>query len=256
MNRKVKLGLYVVFAIGMIWFAVLAVGQYQALEESSADAPSRLTDITEIETPVDAEAAEQRSKTRGKMVSYGLGAVTFTILFAILAGIDIASRIGDKAVDFVFNDDLKGVYDEDYDKAEQEWAKGNHIEAIDLLRAYLKKNPRQIHAQLRIAEIYEKEMLNFLASALEYEDVLTKPIPRKRWGWAAIHLCNLYTGKLNRVEDAITLLRKIATDYSETPAAEKARVRLEQLGYDVPAPAAPQAAEQDSSLPPGFGPKK
>ena len=257
MNQKIKLGLYIVFAIGMIWFAALAIGQYRTIQASEPSPVAGVSDVTEVHVPLDDEATNERSNARGSMIKYGLGCVVCAVLLAIVVGIDVSSYLGDRALDFVFNDDLKGVFDEQYDMAEQEWAKGNYLEAINILREYLNRKPNQIHAQLRIAEIYENDMMNFLASALEYEDLLTKPVPRKRWGWAAIHLCNLYTGRLDQVGKAIALLQKIAVEYHDTPAAEKARTRLEQLGYDVPAPASAHTANpQDASLPPGFGPKK
>src|SRR2546428_27628 len=99
-----------------------------------------------------------------------------------------------------------------------------------------------------------------LAAALEYEEVLKQKLPPERWGWAAVHLCNLYTSKLNQSEKAIILLQRIVTEYGETAAAEKARKRLSQLEeegvalppVEMPAESAPQA----SNLPPGFAPKK
>ena len=56
------------------------------------------------------------------------------------------------------------------------------------MREYLLKNPREQHVSLRIAEIYEKDLANPLAAALEYEEVLKQKLPAERWGWAAIHL--------------------------------------------------------------------
>ena len=109
--------------------------------------------------------------------------------------------------------------------AEHEWADGNHLEAIRLMRDYLKKYPREQHAALRIAEIYENDLHNYLAAALEYEEILTKKLPAERWGWSAIHLCNLYL-KLDQQEKAVALLRRIDAEYGETAAAEKACQRL------------------------------
>lgn len=172
----------------------------------------------------------------------------------------------------------------DYEKAEAEWANGKFLEAIQLLRDYLKKNPREMHAALRIAEIYEKDLKNYLASALEYEEVLKHRLPAERWGWAAIHLCNLYS-KLNQQDKTLALLHRIVNEYSRTAAAKKARTRLgivepeevqaptepavepvdetaeqtysieaqepEQETQEQPAP--PEAPK--SNLPPGFRPK-
>src|SRR6266540_2284702 len=93
------------------------------------------------------------------------------------------------------------------------WADGHHLEAIRLMREYLQKNPREQHVALRIAEIYEKDLQNYLAAALEYEEVLKHKLPPERWGWAAVHLCNLYTSKLNHSDKAIILLQRIVTEY-------------------------------------------
>src|SRR6266542_1900913 len=137
----------------------------------------------------------------------------------------------------VYNKEVEGVAHTDYDKAEEEWAKGNFLDAIQLLRDYLKVNPREQHVALRIAEIYEKDLQNFLATALEYEEVLKQKLPPERWGWAAVHLCNLYTSKLNQSDKAILLLQRIVTEYGEPAAADKARKRLTQLeeeGVELP----------------------
>jgi hypothetical protein len=60
---------------------------------------------------------------------------------------------------------------------------------------------------------------------LEYEEVLKKKLPAERWGWAAIHLCNLYT-RLGKSDNAKALLERLAKDYSKTTAARKARQKL------------------------------
>jgi hypothetical protein len=160
--------------------------------------------------------------------------------------------------------------DPDYDEAEAEWTNGNHLEAIRMMREYLKKNPREQHAALRIAEIYEKDLNNYLAAALEYEEVLTKKLAPERWGWAAIHLCNLYF-KLDKEDKAVALLKRIDTEYGQTAAAEKARKRLEQMNIPTSVDAAAaeavaaeeaaeasKAVEEDKGpkLPPGFTLKK
>jgi tetratricopeptide (TPR) repeat protein len=138
-----------------------------------------------------------------------------------------------------------------------------------MMRDYLNKNPREQHVALRIAEIYEKDLGNFLAAALEYEEILKHKLPGDRWGWAAIHLCNLYF-KLNNEQNAFALLRRLVKEYPETAAAAKARQRLEQVdaanyeefnsGSEPPAKAPPdkngQGPEPASNLPPGFRPKK
>jgi TolA-binding protein len=199
----------------------------------------------------------------GLVILSGLGLGT-------LAAYDISQFMGNRALKVIYNDNLEGMKDPDYDEAEAEWTNGNHLEAIRMMREYLKKNPREQHAALRIAEIYEKDLNNYLAAALEYEEVLTKKLAPERWGWAAIHLCNLYF-KLDKEDKAVALLKRIDTEYGQTAAAEKARKRLEQMNIPTSvdaaaaeavaaeeAAAASKAVEEDKGpkLPPGFTLKK
>ncbi len=109
---------------------------------------------------------------------------------------------------------------------------------------------------LRIAEIYEKDLNNPLAAALEYEEVLKKKLPADRWGWAAIHLSNLYTGKLNRTPQALDLLQRIVAQCGGSAPAKKARERLEALQVEHPELVdLPQAPEPPPEPPPPPGPK-
>jgi hypothetical protein len=62
--------------------------------------------------------------------------------------------------------------------------------------------------------------------------VLKHNLPRERWGWAAIHLCNLYL-KLGQPDKTMTLLRRVDAEYGETQAAEKARKRLALLESEL-----------------------
>jgi TolA-binding protein len=192
------------------------------------------------------------------------------VLLGLLIANDVSHFMSNRALTTLYNDEGKGQEkDPEYDEAEKVWANGNFLEAIGLLREYLKKNPREQHVAIRIAEIYEKDLGNYLAAALEYEEVLKHKLPPDRWGWAAIHLCNLYF-KLNQEEKGYALLRRLAKEHPETAAAEKARKRLQQVDGTVgeqiatesnvrvaPGKAPPKAEEAPASnLPPGFRPKK
>jgi tetratricopeptide (TPR) repeat protein len=187
------------------------------------------------------------------------------IALGALIAWDISNFMGSRALKVLYNDDGGGQKDPEYEEAEKIWANGQHLEAVRLMREYYNKNPREVHVALRIAEIYEKDLNNFLAAALEYEEVLTKKLPAERWGWAAIHLCNLYF-KLGQEMKGYALLQRIVKEYGNTQAAEKARKRLKEVDPNLlaeaepPTPAAPEAApepeEPKSNLPPGFRPKK
>src|SRR5208283_2955686 len=130
-----------------------------------------------------------------------------------------------QAVDFLLNDVGESPHDPEYERAEAEWANGKFLDAIQMMRDFLKKHPREIHAALRIAEIYEKDLNNPLAAALEYEEVLKHKLSSERWGWAAIHLCNLYS-RLGQQPKALALLRRIVEEYPRVAAAKKARAHL------------------------------
>ncbi len=235
------------------------------------------------------------SMARGAMMAY-LGLFIGTLIgLGLLITHDVTQFMGSQAVDYFFGDAADAIRDPEYDRAEAEWANGKYLDAIQLLRDFLKKNPREIHAALRIAEIYEKDLKNPLAAALEYEEVLKHKLPAERWGWAAVHLCNLYS-RLNKSDEALALLHRVADEYPKTAAAKKARARLglaepdhqptesevnaeaqpelnpnthviemeehppelEPRTGSAPRPAAPSAgsAPAKPNLPPGFRPKK
>ena len=53
------------------------------------------------------------------------------------------------------------------------YGKGEFMEAIGLLRSFLKENPKAVHAKIRIAEIYEKDLRNPVEAA--YLPILAPP---------------------------------------------------------------------------------
>jgi len=232
-------------------------------------------------TATAAPQSVQLASARGAMIGYLAGFVIVVIGLGVLIAIDVTHLIGEQAGNYLFFDVGDAMRDPDYEKAEAEWANAKFLDAVQLLRDYLKRNPREVHASLRIAEIYEKDLKNYLASALEYEEVLKQKLPAERWGWAAIHLCNLYS-KLNKQDQTRALLHRIVDEYPKTGAARKARARLgiaepeevemltepvvetpEEGAYEVamepevvePEPP-PEPEPPKSNLPPGFRPKK
>jgi TolA-binding protein len=209
-----------------------------------------------------AEIAGSSSRGYTRMVTYGLGLLLFAIGLAALIAYDISQFLARKAEESLFADDGAPI-DPEYEQAEELWKDGKYLDSLNAMRSYLKKHPREQFVALRIAEIYEENLNNPLAAALEYEEVLKKKLPAERWGWAAIHLANLYSGKLNQPDKSIALLHRIDAEYGQTTAAKKARERLSQIDPNfVPAnaPVVPVAAEVGdspaaSNLPPGFRPK-
>ena len=215
------------------------------------------------------EVVTARRSASTAWLGYFAGWVVVMLGLGLLVAYDVAQFMGSKVQKFIYDEDAAVERDPEYDDAERVWANGQHLEAIQLMRDFLKTRPHAQYAALRIAEIYEKDLGNFLAAALEYEEVLKKRLPPDRWSWAAIHLANLYSGKLNKPDKAEELLRRIIAEHPETAAAKKAR---ERLGEPEPVTVQPEATsaaavspEQSdetssatppaSNLPPGFRPK-
>jgi TolA-binding protein len=283
MNPKVKLVLYVVLLSCM---AVLGYGLYSTYHAPSNPAPPQgaatnltaagsnlagsnapaSTNLAVAATEGDEAIVVRKSSPRmGRMMGYGAGMFLCLVGLGLLIGNDLSRFLANRVDDFIFNDNLEGVKDPEYEEAERVWASGQHLDAIQLMRDYLKRHPREQYVALRIAEIYETDLHNYLAAALEYEEVLKKRLPAERWGWAAVHLANLYSGKLNKTEQATVLLRRIADEYGQTAAAKKARERLglpEPVAVVIPPTPEPEpepepkpAPAPPSNLPPGFRPK-
>ena len=241
-----------------------------AVAAAETNPPVEETSVAPVATAGGAAATKPAGKAPGGG-RIGLWTALFllsVIALGFMAARDVSEFMGSRALRTIYNDEGEGVKNPEYEEAEQVWANGRHLEAIGLMRDYLKKNPREQHVALRIAEIYEKDLGNYLAAALEYEEVLKHKLPPDRWGWGAIHLCNLYF-KLNQEQKGYELLRRIVKEYPQTPAAEKARKRLSQVDGAAPeqlatesnvrvAPAHEEPAESGppSNLPPGFRPKK
>ena len=188
------------------------------------------------------------------------GFVASLLGLAGLVGWEIARWFSRRTGDVLLSENAPSSTDAEYEAAEAEWANGNPLEAVRMMREYLDKNPSEQYAAIRIAEIYEKDLNNFVAASLELEEVLTKRLSREKWGWTAIHLSNLYSGKMNQPDKAIAWLERIIRDYPETAAAKKARVRLgvpeESAAPAVSADPEPESDAGDANLPKGFTSKK
>lgn len=222
MNVGFKIACYVALIAGACIFGYNGYKNYTQLMDNSPE--------TSRELPIDAPIIERTgdaiaTKGYSLVMGYGGGFFITLVILAFLLSHDVTNHLGNRVLTGLYNDEGEGIGDPEYELAEEEWANGNHLDAIRLMRDYLLKNPREQHVALRIAEIYEKDLNNNLAAALEYEEVLKQKLEPERWGWAAIHLCNLYF-RLNQPDKAVDLLRRIDAEYGKTVAADKARKRL------------------------------
>lgn len=224
-------------------------------------APSNAIPTTETSSPKPAVTA---APPLGLSAAITLAAV---VGLALLLAQDLSRFVAERIHQSLHDDEGKVMGNPEYEQAEQVWANGDYLEAIRLFREFLARNPRQVHVALRIAEIYEKDLSNNLAAALEYEEILKRKLDPERWGWAAIHLCNLYN-RIGQPAKAEALLRRIVDEYGETAAAAKARDRLATIESESQPQPAEQPAQPSISaatspgtdagpkLPPGFRPKK
>lgn len=262
MNPLLKIILYIVLLSGTCLTAFLG---YQESKKG-------FTANKQLETELNIAAGEEskgihsekidssssngeKSRSQAKMISLFMASTLLCLLSAFLFARDIAAAAAEKATNVIYNTDAGVLNSEEYERAEEACVSGNYLEAIDLMRAFYNKNKSEVYAARRIAEIYEKDLENYAAAAQEYEDLLKLPLPSKRWGWMAIHLCNLYTGKLNNSERAISLLQEIVINHTATPAGKKAKETLEKLGYEIEVLEDEDEGGSENSRPTGFAPK-
>lgn len=253
MKPWLKYTLYALLTALFLWALVGFIRNY-----------GQATSSTSVPT-LDGETASIRvnnKEAQSRMSIFGFTALLSGIGLALLLSRDITGWFAHRTTDFLYNDNADGMQNPDFERAEEAALQGNYMEAISMLRDFLKKNPREIYAQIRIAELYENELKNYLAAALEYEDLLQHKFNGDRWGWAAIHLANLYSGKLDKPDQALTWLRRIESEYPETGPAKKARERLGlpenggSLAGTPPPPPPEEPPPSSGGLPRGFTPKK
>ncbi len=234
----------------------LAVSESTNVASGAVSLATTNTAVTEA--PAVAPAPGKPANTPGaKSNAFGWlgGFVASTLVLAGFLAWEVAQWFSRRTGSIVFSEDAPAETDPEYDAAEAEWAKGNHLEAIALMREYLKSNPREQYVAIRIAEIYEKDLGNAVAATLELEEVLTQSLSREKWGWTAIHLANLYSGSMNQPTKAMALLERIIAEYPETGAAKKARVRL-GVSEGTAVPEEPPQDPENPNLPRGFSAKK
>jgi hypothetical protein len=242
MNRGTKPALYVIFSLLMVVCALLFLKAYRENTKAPEDKDA---DLTAIAVPETAQKQAPTVKGGNKLGILGAGFMAGAIGLGILAAYDISMYVASRSVKVLYSEDVVAPKDPEYEQAEAEWANGNYLESIRLLREYLVHKPNEVHALIRIAEIYETDLKNLLASALEYEIVLTHKLAPEKWAWTAIHLVNLYN-RLNRPADGLALLKRIDAEYGETSAAVKARQRL---GYLEESTTAGEAGAGDGAQP-------
>ena len=164
-----------------------------------------------------------------RLLGYTVGFATAMLVLGLVAAQDFGHllkfRLG-KEVSYV---DARSERNAHYERAEHLALKGDHAGAIRLLQTILSKHPTHIHSVLRIAELYDKDLQDFPRAALHYEEVLKLKLPPEQWGWAAIRLSNIYSGKLQQPHAALALINRLAAEHPGTAAGAKALKRLDKI---------------------------
>lgn len=222
MNTTLKTFLYVLGITLTLVTGYLFLNNYSELTRLERERAATTTE----DQPEDTVPHETLSSHRTSTFLYGGFLVLGTLMVGGLIAYDVSSFFGNRAASMYFEEDELAQSNEEYEAADSAWRDGEFLEAIRLLRVYQENHPREIHATLRIAEIYEQDLNNPLAAALEYEEALKHRIKPEKWGWTAIRLANLYSGKLNNPKAALQWLERIIEEHPQTKAAAKALSRL------------------------------
>jgi hypothetical protein len=165
--------------------------------------------------------------SKSQVIAYFGACVGAAIALGLCIAYDVTQFLGNRATRFMMFGGREPVSAPELDRAER-LRKRDALEAIRVLREYLEKRPDEVEVMLRVADIYERDLGNLLAAALEVEAFLERKVDPERWGWSAIHLSNLYV-RLRRPDKAAEWLRRVDRECARTSAASKARKRLAQF---------------------------
>jgi tetratricopeptide (TPR) repeat protein len=171
-------------------------------------------------------AAAGASKSR--MMAFLFGFIVMLIVFAVVVAYDVSHFLGRHAELSFLQGGRPTSTATEFEEAERLRAEGRPLDAIGVLREYLQEHPDETEVMGRIAEIYNHSLKNYLAAALEYEEMLKRKLPDEQWAWAALHLAKCY-GRLNEPEKSLALLQRLDAEYGQTVAAKRARKALQSL---------------------------
>ncbi|HTL56459.1 MAG TPA: hypothetical protein VL361_12320 [Candidatus Limnocylindrales bacterium] len=166
--------------------------------------------------------------SRGLMTVYLIALIAMVIALVALIASDLSRFFGQRAREWFAQGGAPIHSAPEFEAAEKLRSSGQPLEAIGVLREFLQNHPGELHVMSRIAEIYNYDLRNYLAAALEYEELLKHRLDSEQWAWGALHLAKLY-GRLNEPEKSLALLQKLDAKYGNTVAGRRARKALEQL---------------------------
>ncbi len=202
----------------------------QKAVKHNADATAGALDLDKLleeeESFRGTRANKKVSKHYLRLIGNGIGFAAFMTGFGFLLAHDggdlLRFRLG-REIDYL---DDRSRRQARYEKADYLANKGKTKPAMVLLREILAEDSGNWLAQVRLAEIYDKNLEDYATAAEEYRAALALEMHPEKWGWTAIRLCNIYTGQIDEPQRAMILLRRLANEYPDTKAGQKAITRL------------------------------
>lgn len=167
--------------------------------------------------------------SRARMMACFGGFLVAVIGLGVLVAYDLAHYFGWRAEEWFLQGGRPITTAPELEEAQKLRAKGEALEAVRVLREFLEKHPQEVEVMSKIAEIYSHDLNNYLAAALEYEELIKHRLPAEQWSWAALHLAKLY-GKMDQPDKAMALLKRIDKECGRTVAAQRARKAREAMG--------------------------
>lgn len=170
--------------------------------------------------------------SHARVVACFIGFLLAIAGLGLLCAYDMAHRFGWKVSEWFILGGRPALATPEFEQAQQLRAQGRPLDAIGVLREFVQAHPHEWDVMGRIAEIYNHDLGNYLAAALEYEELIKHKLPPEQWAWSALHLAKLY-GRLDQPEKSLALLERIEKEYGQTVAARRARKARDQMGGGV-----------------------
>ena len=153
MGKKTKIAFYILLTLSACFFTWRFRSNYTRL--MAGGEPVADSDLINVKLP-DYQKNAAPTRTDYHLGAWGAALVLSLIGLGLIVAHDLSSFFGGRALKVLYNEEGEGIANPDYENAEEQWAKGNFIESIQLMRDCLKHNPREQHIAMRIGEIYEE----------------------------------------------------------------------------------------------------
>src|SRR5438445_12590915 len=131
MNKRTKTALYLLLALSaclFIWRFKSNYSRLMAEGETKTD-----NDLINLKLP-DYQKTAPPARTDYHLGAWGAGMVLSLVGLGLLVAHAFPGRIGGRALKIFYNDEGEGIASPDYEKAEEECAQGNLLDAVQLMR--------------------------------------------------------------------------------------------------------------------------